>query len=332
MLGIHYEGRSAPARNHCGRAHVGTGVSLIALLLTACIPDVREDASKALDANGLSSGANNVPGHAGLSAIEASREGGGSFGLFDWRDGPSANLDKPVIDNPFHGTSPGDTGDNPPPDTGVTTDCEFGTPRATGPNLWSARRFVVLGGSTVTNTGASVLVGNLGTSPGRAITGFPPGVVVGSTHRNDAEGKVAQIDLGEAYWDAATRAEATPLPADVSGFVLGPGVYRVRSSLQIASADLRLDGQGDPNATWIFQIASTLVTLAGADVLLTDCAQSANVFWQVGSSATIGVGTDFVGTVMADQSITAKTAASVDGRLLARVGAVTLDTNLVVVP
>ncbi len=212
--------------------------------------------------------------------------------------------------------------------------CETRTPAATGPDLLTASSFAVLAGSTVTNAGATMLEGDLGVSPGSALAGFPPGVVDGTSHANDAIAIQAQTDLTAAYNDAAARPGATPLPADISGMVLAPGVYSAATSLQIASADLTLDGGGDPNATWIFQIGTTLVTSSGADVILTDagCGRAANVFWQVGSSATIGTGTTFVGTIMADQSITATSGITVDGRLLARVGAVTLDTNLVTVP
>ena len=158
-------------------------------------------------------------------------------------------------------------------------------------------------------------------------------VVTGTTHTNDAAAIQAQVDLTAAYVDAAGRPGATPLPADISGLTLGPGVYAASSSLLITSANLTLDDGGDPNATWIFQIGSTLTVNTGADVILSGgCGSAANVFWQVGSSATLGVGSDFVGTIMADQSITVGTGDIVDGRLLARIAAVTLDTDQVTVP
>ena len=232
----------------------------------------------------------------------------------------------------------GDTGTEAGSDTGTDADtgavCETGTAPAIGPDLLTAASFAVLAGSTVTNTGATVLDGDLGVSPGSALAGFPPGIVVGTSHADDAIAIQAQNDLTAAYNDAAARPGAILLPADISGMTLAPGVYSAATSLQIASADLTLDGGGDPNATWIFQIGTTLVTSSGADVLLADgaCGSAANVFWQVGSSATLGTGTDFVGTLMADQSITATTGITVDGRLLARIGAVTLDTNLVAAP
>ncbi len=236
----------------------------------------------------------------------------------------------------------GDTDTDAASDTGSETGtdgdtggvCDTRTPPATGPELLTAANYAVLAGSTVTNAGATVLDGDLGVSPGSALAGFPPGIVVGTSHANDAIAIQAQNDLTAAYVDAAARPGAIPLPADISGMTLAPGVYSVATSLQIAAADLTLDGGGDPNATWIFQIGTTLVTSSGADVLLADgaCGSASNVFWQVGSSATLGTGTNFVGTIMADQSITAATGITVEGRLLARVGAVTLDTNLVTVP
>lgn len=221
-------------------------------------------------------------------------------------------------------------------DSGTDTggQCIANSPPASGPDLLTAASFAVLAGATVTNANMTVLIGDLGVSPGTALVGFPPGAVIGTSHSNDAIAVQAQTDLTAAYIDAANRPGATPLPADVSGMTLVPGVYSAAASLQIASDDLTLDGGGDPNATWIFQVGTTLVTSSGADVILSDggCGRAANVFWQVGSSATLGTGTDFIGTIMADQSIAAASGVTVDGRLLARIGAVTLDNNQVAVP
>ena len=238
------------------------------------------------------------------------------------------------------GTSGPETGVDTRAETGTETEADTGTRCVTdsrppsGPDLGAAASFAVLGAASVTNVGATLLVGDLGVSPGTELMGFPPGLVIGTIHSDDAIASQAQTDLTAAYVDAANRPGAILLPADVSGMTLAPGVYTARTSLQIASADLTLDGGGDPNATWIFQIGTTLVTSSGADVILSaeGCGSAANVFWEVGSSATIGVGTDFVGTVMADQSITAMTGVTVDGRLLARIGTVTLDFNAVTVP
>lgn len=197
--------------------------------------------------------------------------------------------------------------------------------------LGTASGYTVLGGSTVTNTGPSVLGSNLGVSPGSAITGFPPGLALGTTHVADAAAGQAQSDLTIAYNDAAGRASSGSISADLAGQTLVSGVYTSATSLGLSGA-LTLDGQGDPNSVFIFQAGSTLTTAAGSNVLLTNGAQACNVYWQVGSSATLGVGSDFTGNVMALTSITATTGATVQGRLLARNGAVTLDSNVINAP
>jgi Ice-binding-like len=200
---------------------------------------------------------------------------------------------------------------------------------ATAPvNLGTAGNFAVLGGQTVTNTGPSVITGDLGVSPGSAVTGFPPGTVFGTIHAADAAAAQAQVDLTAAYNDAAGRTPATALPGDIGGLTLTPGVYNASSSLGITGT-VTLDGQGDPNAVFIIQVGSALTTASGSVVNLINGAQACNVFWQVGSSATLGTGSTFSGNILALTSITATTGANVNGRLLARNGAVTLDTNVV---
>lgn len=197
--------------------------------------------------------------------------------------------------------------------------------------LGTAGGYTVLGGSTVTNTGPSVLSSDLGVSPGSAITGFPPGLALGATHVADAAAGQAQSDLTIAYNDAAGRASTGNISADLAGMTLTSGVYTSATSMGLSGA-LTLDGQGDPDSVFIFQAGSTLNTAAGSDVVLTNGAQACNVYWQVGSSATLGTGSDFVGNVMALTSITATTNATVQGRLLARNGAVTLDSNVITAP
>jgi hypothetical protein len=206
--------------------------------------------------------------------------------------------------------------------------------RAQGPPpLGTAQSFAVLGGSTVTNTGPSVIVGDLGVSPGTAITGFPPGTLVGgSTHAADAVALQAQNDNTTAYNALAGLACNTTfgVPTDIGGLTLVPGVYCFSSSAQLTGI-LTLDAGGDPSAAWVFQIASTLVTASNSSVLLINGAQQCNVSWQVGSSATIGTGTQFVGNILALASISLTTNATLAGRALAQTGAVTMDTNTITV-
>jgi hypothetical protein len=191
----------------------------------------------------------------------------------------------------------------------------------------------ILAGSTVTNTATPTHVtGDVDVSPGTAITGFPPGTITGSFHAGDATAAKAQVDLTTAYNAAAGAAGGAALPGDIGGQTLFPGVYKTSISLGI-TGNLTLDAQGDPNAVWIFQIGSTLKTAAGnSQVILSGGAQAHNVFWQVGSSATLGTNTIFEGTIMAQASITLTTGATLNGRALARTGAVTLDNNQVNVP
>ena len=202
-------------------------------------------------------------------------------------------------------------------------------------NLATAGSFVALGGSTVTNTGPSVLNGDLGVAPGTSLVGFGlPAVVNGATHANDAVANQAQADLTTAYDVAA--AEPVAPANDLTGTDLGnrtltAGAYRYTSSAQL-TGPLTLDAQGDPNAQFVFEIASTLTTASASSVVLINGASPCNVFWQVGSSATIGTDTTFNGMVMALTTITVQTRASVAGRLLARNGAVNLDTNTVTRP
>jgi hypothetical protein len=199
--------------------------------------------------------------------------------------------------------------------------------------LGGAGAFAVLAGSTVTSTGTTALTGDLGVSPGTAVTGFPPGTVTGSTHAGDATSATAMTDLTTAYNDAAGRTVApVTVAGNLGGLTLPPGLYKSTSSLSISSGNLTLDAQGDANAVFIFQMASTLTTTSGRAVILSGSAKASNVFWQVGSSATLGTTSAFKGTIMADQSITLNTGATLEGRALARIGAVTLAGNTVAVP
>jgi type VI secretion system secreted protein VgrG len=196
-------------------------------------------------------------------------------------------------------------------------------------NLGTAGNFAVLGASTVTNTGSSIVNGNLGLSPGTSITGFPPGAITGVTHNSDAVASNAQSDLNTAYNGAAGLACGTTLTGqDLGGLTLTPGVYCFSSSAQLTGV-LTLNGQGNPGAVFIFQIGSAITTASNSSVTLIGSAQACNVFWQVGSSATLGTNTNFQGTIMALASITLNTGTVVTGGVMAHTGAVTMDANIV---
>jgi hypothetical protein len=188
--------------------------------------------------------------------------------------------------------------------------------------------FAVLAGSTVTNTATpTVVTGDLGVSPGSAVTGFPPGTVIGTIHAADAAAAQAQSDLTTVYNNLANAACNTSLTGqDLGGKTLTPGVYCFSTSAQLTGT-LTLDAQGDPNALFLFKIGSSLTTASGSSVLLINSASSCGVFWQVGSSATLGTGTALAGSIVALTSITLNTGAGVTGRTLARNGAVTLDNS-----
>ncbi|MFN2560026.1 MAG: ice-binding family protein [Jatrophihabitans sp.] len=183
----------------------------------------------------------------------------------------------------------------------------------------------------MTNIGPSIISGDLGVSPGSAVTGFAPGNVInGTQHVTDAVAAKAQLGVTAAYKDAFSRSPFTSVPVDLTGLSLGPGVYR-GGSLGL-SGTVTLDAYGNPDAVFVFQAASTLVTSTASVVSLIGDASACNVYWQIGSSATLGTASTFVGTVMALTSISAGTNATVQGRLLARKGAVTLDTNTISAP
>lgn len=188
--------------------------------------------------------------------------------------------------------------------------------------------FSVLAGSTVTNTGSTVISGDVGVSPGTAVTGFPPGLASGAIHKADGAAAQAQAALTAAYIDAAGRAGGTTVAGDLVGQTFTPGVYKSTSSLA-NTGDVTLDAQGDPAAVFIFQIASTLTTGSGSHIVLANNASACNVFWQVGSSATLGTNSVFKGNILALTSITITTGVNLQGRALARNGAVTLDSDVI---
>ena len=201
-------------------------------------------------------------------------------------------------------------------------------------DLGTAGPFAVLGGSSVTNTGLSVLNGDLGVSPGTSLVGFGPGIVNGAIHNNDAVASQAQLDLTTAHNVAAGQ----PVPPgnvltgqDLGSRTLTSGAYRYATSAQLTGA-LTLDAQGDPDAQFVFEIGSTLTTASASSVVLVNGASPCNVYWQVGSSATLGTTTAFQGNVMALASISLNNGATVLGRLLASTGAVTLIDNVITRP
>jgi hypothetical protein len=197
-------------------------------------------------------------------------------------------------------------------------------------DLGTADSFAVLAGSTVTNTGSSVVHGDLGVSPGSAITGFPPGLITapGTQHSNDAVAMQAQNDLTTAYNVAIGESCTQDLTGqDLGGLTLTPGVYCYTTSAQLTGT-LTLNAQGDPNAVFLFKIGSTLTTASSSTVSFINGGQGDSLFWQVGSSATLGTTTAFQGNILALTSITLNTGANIPcGRALARNGAVTMDTN-----
>jgi hypothetical protein len=200
-------------------------------------------------------------------------------------------------------------------------------------SLGAASGFAVLAGSTVTSTNATTITGNLGVSPGTAVTGFPPGTLNGSQYTGvgSAAGQ-AKADLTTAFDDAAARTCVITVAGNLGGSTLTPGLYKSTSTLAISSGDLTLDAQGDPNAVFIFQMASSFTSTAGRKVILSGGAKATNVFWQVGSSATLGTGSDMKGTVLAQASISVTSGATLEGRALTQTGQVTMDANTVSMP
>jgi len=196
--------------------------------------------------------------------------------------------------------------------------------------LGTADNFAVLAGSTVTSSGASIVSGSLGVSPGSSVTGFPPGTVIGGTiHINDAVAALAQSDVTTAYNFLTTQPVTQNLSGqDLGGKTLTPGVYHFDSSAGL-TGNLTLDAQGNPDALFVFQIGSTLTTASSSTVSLTNAGSNEGVFWQVGSSATLGDSSAFQGNILALTSISMDPFASIGcGRALAQTGAVTMaDTN-----
>jgi uncharacterized repeat protein (TIGR01451 family) len=207
---------------------------------------------------------------------------------------------------------------------------QSGARAATAPvPLGTAANFAVLAGSTVTNTGPTTISGDVGLSPGTSVTGFPPGQVNGTIHAADSAALQAQADLTAAYNNAAARTVTATVPTELGGTTLTAGVYNSAAGTFGITGTLTLDAQGDPNAVFIFQAASTLITASASNVNLVNGAQASNVFWVVGSSATLGTGSTLQGSILARTSITVTTGTVLNGRALARNGAVTLDSDTI---
>ncbi len=199
-------------------------------------------------------------------------------------------------------------------------------------NLGTSSSFAVLAGSAITNTGATTIHGDIGISPGTSITGFPPGLQLsGATHVADGTALLAENALNTASVDAAGRTPFVTVAGDLGGSTLVAGVYHSASSMGLTGT-VTLNGAGNSDSVFIFQAASTLTTASSSTIALENGAQACNVFWQVGSSATLGTTTNFAGTIIATTSITLDTGATVNGRALAIGGAVTMDGNTITVP
>jgi hypothetical protein len=209
------------------------------------------------------------------------------------------------------------------------------TVMAAGPQpvgLGTAEAFAVLAGTpAVTNAGPTVITGNLGIHPAAEVTGFPPGQVIGTIHAADAVARRAKSDLGTAYDDAAGRSGSTVSGGILGGKTLVPGVYNSGGAIFDLTGTLTLDGLDDPDSVWIFQASSSLVTASASSVAFINGAQPCNVFWQVTSSATLGSGSHFVGTILALTSITLASGVTVDGRVLARNATVTLINDTIAI-
>ena len=198
--------------------------------------------------------------------------------------------------------------------------------------LGTAGAFAVLAGETITNTGPTTITGDVGLHPGSAVTGFASVTLNGSQHVADGVALQAKNDLVTAYNDAAGRTPATTVATELGGQSLKAGVYNSTAGTFGVTGTLTLDAEGDSHAVFIFQAASTLITAPASGVSLVNGAQACNVYWQVGSSATLDTTTSFKGTILALTSIALKTGATLEGRALARNGEVTLDSNVITRP
>jgi len=200
---------------------------------------------------------------------------------------------------------------------------------ATKVSLGAADNFAVIAGSTITSTGASTINGDLGLNPGTSVTGFPAGIINGTQQIANANAIDAQLALTAAYLNAANQTPVMTIPTELGGTTKTPGIYDSAAGTFSITGTLTLDGEGNADAVFIFKAASTLITDGASNVVLINGAQACNVFWQVGSSATLGTNSIFKGNILAFTSATLTTGANVEGRVLSRNGAVTLNSSTV---
>jgi len=198
--------------------------------------------------------------------------------------------------------------------------------------LGDAKDFAIIAGSAITSTGNTAITGNIGLSPGSSVGGFPPGIVTGNFEVNNTVSLQAKLDLTTAYNDAAgrTSTDIVTLSGNIGGLTLTPGLYKSTSSLAISSGDLSFDAKGNGEAIFIIQIASALTVTSSRRIILIGGAMAHNIFWQVGSSATFGSASEIKGNILAMQSITFNTGATLNGRALAQIGGVVLAGNTIV--
>lgn len=197
-------------------------------------------------------------------------------------------------------------------------------------NLGSTTNFAVLAGTTITNTGSTTITGDVGLYPGTAFPGQAGVTINGAVHLNDSVARVAKDDLVSAYNDAAGRTPVTRIPTQLGGTTLKPGVYDSAAGTFQITGTLTLDAEGDPNGVFVFLTESTLITASNSRVNNINGARFCRIFWKVGSSTTLGTNSHFVGHIFALTSIAAQTGATIQGQLLARNGAVTLDSNTII--
>ena len=200
-------------------------------------------------------------------------------------------------------------------------------------NLGTTASFAILAGTTVTNTGTTTINGDaggkVGLFPGTSFTGQESATISGAIHLNDSVASIAKDDLVIAYDDAAGRTPVSRISSELGGATLKPGIYDSADGTFQITGTLTLDAEGNPDGVFIFLTSSTLITASDSNVSLLNSARFCRIFWKVGSSATLGTNSHFVGHIFALTSISAKTGATVQGQLMARNGAVTLDSNTI---